>query len=128
MIHVNWPGLAILITTLVLPGISRAMNWHWLNDSAIKSFTEKDWEMLGNAVDNALDHFPDHTTVEWSNPENHHSGTVQVLNTRKTDSGVCRTAVLKNQAEGKEGSSRVNLCRQPDNSWKIVPETPDPKQ
>ena len=104
---------------LTVSGVCHGVNWQWLNDAAVKSFTEQDWELLRSTARTALDRYPDGTRADWANPDNRHSGSIEVQNTRTDGSTKCRTAVFTNQAGKVTGSSRLDLCQQEDGSWKI---------
>ena len=83
------------------------------------SFAEQDWELLQETINQTLDNAADGDSNQWSNAETGNSGNVQVLDTRKTDTGTCRNLVISNSSKPENGVTRLNYCRQTDGLWKI---------
>ena len=111
--------ITVLILTLCLTSIATAGNYQWLNDSAAQAFTEEDWEIFSDALSEALGHPEEGWVQHWSNEVTGNSGTIEVNNTRQSANGKCRTVVTSNRTARDLGTSRHNMCLQPDGSWKI---------
>lgn len=109
----------VIILMFSIPGALLASNWQWLKDTPVMSFDERDWELLQETINQTLDEDSDGESRQWNNPETGNSGTVQVLDTRDTDTGHCRNLVISNSASPKKGVTRLNYCRQLDGQWKI---------
>lgn len=123
------PGqLGIILLLLSIPGILAASNWQWMRDTAVRSFDEQDWALLENTVQQMLDQGADGDSQEWQNPETGNAGSVQVLDTRDTDEGICRNVLITNTAKQKAGATRLIYCRQADSSWKIDTRPQQPRQ
>lgn len=91
----------------------------WLGDAPIRYFSEKDTELMKNAVQNALSSHEDGVILEWVNPETGHRGSVTPLG-RKTVKGLpCRNAQLFNSAGGRTANSEFAFCQQADGKWKL---------
>jgi surface antigen len=114
-----WIGLGVLVSLPVA-----AMNWSFLRHAPVSHFTEKDWDLLRQAGREALANAPDGDTVGWSNPDSGAFGTVQPLNTYKSQGMTCRRTEVYNSAGGVTGTSRFEFCQQEDGTWQVVPKAP----
>ncbi len=108
-----------IILIFSIPGALWASNWQWLKNAPVMSFDEQDWELLQETINQTLDKGADGDSREWRNPETGNFGSVQVLDTRITDTGSCRNLVISNTSRPEKGVTRLNYCRQPDGQWKI---------
>ena len=111
--------ITVLILTFCIISIATAGNFQWLNDSAAQAFTEKDWEIFSAALSEALSHSEDGGIQHWSNEVSGNSGTIEVNNRRQTAYGKCRSVITSSRTERQQGISRLNMCLQPDGSWKV---------
>lgn len=95
-------------------------NLRWLNDSAVRFFTERDWEIVTEAGRKALNEGKDGETVSWENPETGHSGSLTPLKTVTTNGATCRQLKVVNSARGTMADSIYEFCQEPDGRWGTV--------
>jgi len=117
-----------IILMFSVPGMLLASNWQWLKDAPVMSFDEQDWKLLQETINQTLNKDSDGDSRQWNNPETGNSGTVQVLDTRDTDTGLCRNLVISNSSKPEKEVTRLNYCRQPDGQWKIDTRVPQQQQ
>lgn len=115
--------LPIVLAGLFLgtaPQASASTELRWLNDSPLRFFSDKDWELSNAARDKALETAAEGETVEWSNPESGSYGSVTPLSSvDKEDGRTCREAEIVSHANGRDGTGRFEFCRKPDGTWRI---------
>jgi surface antigen len=116
-------SLATLV--LCLSTSAGAVNWNFLEYSPVSQFTEKDFELLRQTAQAALEQAPDGDTRGWRNPDSGAFGTVQPLDTYPAQGTTCRRVEMFNSAGGASGTSRFKFCRQEDGTWKVAPREPE---
>lgn len=80
-------------------------------------------EAMGDTVQHALEYNRSGKASEWVNPDTESSGGVTPVRTFENAQGQpCREFVTKIIIGGNEEQGYGTACRQPDGSWKIVPE------
>ena len=109
----------LLGLALALP--AGAANWNFLEFSPANSFTDRDWELMGQTMDEALEKAADGDTRGWNNPQSGAYGTIQPLNTYEARGATCRRTEIYNNASGASGTNRFDFCRQEDGTWKVAP-------
>lgn len=61
------------------------------------------------------------TSMNWNNPARKTGGTLTLLDTYVSDGKDCVKIESKSTKQGKQfGSQQLNLCKQKDNTWKII--------
>jgi surface antigen len=110
-----------LVTLLLASPAGFGFNLGFLHDAPASYFTERDWELVKGAVEDALRDAADGETVDWNNPDSGHLGTVTVLKTTQQQGMTCRTLKIYNEVESRSGDSYHRFCQQADGSWKAVP-------
>lgn len=71
----------------------------------------RDRQLAGNTAYRALESQPDNKTVSWRNPNNNHSGSVVVTNTRESSTTVCRDYVQTIYIDGQSEKMTGYACR-----------------
>lgn len=111
----------ILALLLAVAGSAQSGNFRWLDSSAVRYFTDQDWELFSETAQKALDAGKDGQRFEWHNAKSKSSGSM-VPGAADTafDGKECRRLEIDSQARGVTGKSTNTLCRQPDGDWKIL--------
>jgi surface antigen len=109
-----------LLVALMAP-LLMAQNTSFLSKGPIAYLTEADDELLQAAFDEALDQKADGETVEWSNPDTGHGGSIKVLDTHEDYGTTCRTLRTATQAAGRSGGGDYRLCKAADDTWQFAP-------
>jgi surface antigen len=74
-----------------------------------------------NCVGQALEHAPDHQTVEWKNPDTGGQYKVTPTEVYQDPQGqYCREYTATSTIGGKPQQVYGTACRQPDGSWKLI--------
>lgn len=118
--------VAGLVLSMALPAAASS-ELRWLNDSPVRFFTDKDWELSNAARDRALEDSADGETVEWSNEESGSYGSVTPLSRVERDGLTCREAQIVNHARGRDGTSRFEFCQDADGRWGVGGPPPPPR-
>jgi surface antigen len=116
-----WTKARLLGVGLLVSLPVAAMNWSFLKHAPVSHFTEKDWDLMGEAGREALANAPDGETVGWSNANTGAFGTIQPLKTYKARGTTCRRTEVYNNAGKASGTSQFDFCRQEDGSWHVAP-------
>jgi surface antigen len=115
---------SVFITGLLLAFVAPALcaqNTSFLSNGPIAYMTEADNEIWQAAFDQALSEKADGDTVEWSNPDTGHGGTITVVDTHEDYGTTCRTLRLHTEAAGRSGGADYRLCKAADDSWQFAP-------
>jgi surface antigen len=112
--------------TLVALGLAASFsvsagNWNFLEFGPVNYFSERDFEIFQQTVNDALEHARDSEVRRWSNPDSGAFGSVKLLSSYKSESTPCRRAEISNNVKKSSGVSRFDFCKQPDGEWKIAP-------
>jgi surface antigen len=110
-------GLVVAMTASVV----HAQNTNFLSKGPIAYMSKADDEIWRAAFDQALDETADGETVEWSNPDTGHGGTITVVDTHEDYGTTCRTLRLFTEAAGRSGGANYRLCKAADDSWQFAP-------
>lgn len=87
-------------------------------DAADRSYMQQN-------AQSSLETLPSNQSGSWVNPDTGHSGSITPTRTYQTASGqYCREYQQTVTINGEEQQAYGTACRQPDGSWKIVPEEP----
>jgi len=106
---------------LALTGPVQAGNFRWLDSSAVRYFSDRDWELFAETAEQALGEGKDGQRFEWNNPKSNSSGSMMPGAADSAFDGKdCRRLEIESQAKGVSGKSTHTLCRQPDGDWKIL--------
>lgn len=98
---------------------AQAINLQFMDNSPVRFFSEKDWEMATAASDQALADPADGNKVSWENPDTGNSGSSTAAQTQERDGKTCRELSIENQARGLTNDSAFLFCKQPDGEWKM---------
>ncbi|MEE4378616.1 MAG: RT0821/Lpp0805 family surface protein [Candidatus Competibacteraceae bacterium] len=99
-----------------------AMNWTFMENSAVQKFNDEDWQLFSEAGKRALEATPDGQTVEWENPATASEGQITPVSTSEKDGVQCRKVEIANSAGGFSGESVFTFCKDPDSGdWKAIP-------
>ena len=113
--------LIALLLVCVAP-IVTAQNILFLHRGPVAYLSSADQDLLRDAFRKALNESADNETVEWSNPNTGHSGSIEVLDTHEDFDTTCRTVRISTQAGTREGRAVHRLCKADDGRWAFAPE------
>jgi surface antigen len=99
-----------------------AVNTAFLRDSPIQVMTQEDLDLLQSSAYRALDETRDGDVLTWANPLTDAHGTITPTATWQEHGRSCRTLQFDHQVKGRSGRPKFDFCKQPDGSWKIVPQ------
>ena len=110
--------LAILLTAF--SGAVAAQNWiGLLKNTPAERFDEEDLRIFMDAGRKALSDTPDNQSVKWENPQTRAHGEITVLRSFETKGLPCKEVRVRNEAQGRKGDSRLNLCKK-DGKWRLL--------
>ena len=111
----------VLVAAALLAALPvSAFNLGFLHNAPASYFTERDWELLRGAVDQALETSEHGQSVTWENPESGHLGTVTAVKTTQQQNTLCRELKIYNEVEKASAESYYRFCKQSDGSWQAV--------
>jgi hypothetical protein len=99
-----------------IPALS--VNFGFLYDSPVQYFNNVDWQMLDNAAEEALDHYPNGRIATWENPKTHNGGYVQPLTQTKQEGMPCRKLKIYIRAHERSDQYIFTFCKSK-SDWKI---------
>lgn len=111
--------LGVLPILMAAP-IQAATELVWLKDAPVRYFTDRDWELARNAIQEALEATVDGATTTWENPETGHHGSIMPVSTSGEGDDRCRKAKIANHANNRDGGGTFDFCRRPDGTWGMV--------
>jgi len=110
--------LAALIAAVPAAGQGQ---YGFLRDTPTAAFNAKDWDLLRNAVRDAVENGASGDPVEWKNPDNGHSGKVTAARAFESEEGRnCRKVLIESTAGGHSGTTKYDLCRYEDGIWREI--------
>lgn len=93
----------------------------FLRNTPTAAFNAKDWDLLRNAVRDAVENDASKDPVEWKNPDNGHSGKVTAAKAFESEDGRnCRKVLIESTAGGYSGTTKYDLCRYEDGIWREI--------
>jgi surface antigen len=111
----------VLIAVLLLMSQSVfASGLRWLNYSAVRYFTDQDWNMLTESGRKALNDSKDGQSVSWKNATSGNHGSLTPLSTSKQRGTTCRKLKISNHARGMSGSSTYTFCKNAAGKWDAI--------
>lgn len=109
---------AILVAAAAAPAL--AQNWiGLLKNTPAERFDEEDLRIFMDAGRKALNDTPDNQSVRWENPQTRANGEITVLRSFEAKGLPCKEVRMQNQAQGRKGESKLNLCRK-DGKWRLL--------
>lgn len=117
----NTHPVGTLLVSLLLLAVQQAyaFNLRWLEDTPAESFTEADWQLLQQTVEQALNKSTRGERLTWENPASGNSGSVTNIGPADQDGRTCIRLGIHNETERLSGSSVARFCWQDDGSWKM---------
>ncbi len=101
-----------------------ASNVMFLNDTALSKMNDEDLEIARAAARDALDNAADGESRRWGNAQTGASGVITPISTYEQDGTACRRTEFFNEAQGVQGRSVFEFCRQADGTWRIPAPSP----
>lgn len=112
-------AVSAAITLLLAVPVADAFNLRWLDDSPAQHFTDEDWRLLQQTVEQALNHSNKGDRLTWKNPKSGNSGSVSNMGPADVDGRRCIRLGIYNETARLSGNSVNRFCRQEDGSWKM---------
>ena len=98
---------------------AQAASLGWMKGETARYFTDRDWELVAQVLQSALDDAPDGETREWSNGKSGARGSMTPLSTETRDDVTCRRLRVESVAKGSSSSQSYLFCRRGDGPWGI---------
>jgi len=98
---------------------AQAASLGWMKGETARYFTDRDWELVAQVLQSALDDAPDGETREWSNGKSGARGSMTPLSTETRDDVTCRRLRVESVAKGSSSSHSYLFCRRGDGPWGI---------
>jgi surface antigen len=115
------PAFILALCTLAVPTPSYAQGYAFLKYAPERYFQDSDWQLMQEAVQEALDTRADGESVQWANQATGCSGTVTALKAVPSESGKdCRSARIANRAPKATSESEHRFCRDEGGDWKVA--------
>ena len=111
-------ALAALALSLVSTAAS-AQFVALLKNSPAELFDDMDLRIFLDTARRALDEGAENQAVAWKNPDTGHGGDMTVLKRFESKGRDCRLLRVRNEAQGRKGDSRLNLCKK-DGKWRLL--------
>ena len=121
--------VAGLVTLLLASPAGFGFNLGFLRDAPASRFTERDWELVKGAVEQALSDAADGETVDWKNPDSGHLGSVTALKTTQQQGMACRTLWLRIEGAQRavpHNNFKLTLPMSAQGGSKVPPQPPPP--
>jgi len=110
--------LALAAALLAAPPAGAA-SLGWMKGEAASFFTDRDWELVAEALTATLDTDADGASREWANEKSGARGRLTVLSTDTQDGTTCRRLRIESTARGSSSSQQYRFCRQQGGGWAI---------
>ena len=112
-----------IISFLCLAGLSSmsafaSIGWFTVN-TAVANFTEQDTLIFKQAVNKALNNYPDNKKLTWHNPKTTAHGYLIPSHTTNNKGMRCRKLKIYNEARAVKGKSQFRFCWI-DGEWKVA--------
>ena len=114
-------NIAAIISLVLMAVPLLAQNAWFLNSAPVAYLTDEDIEILLSTLQSALNEQPDGDSVNWSNLNTGHSGSIKLLDTHPDYDTTCRQLEIVNQAAGRSGRGTYRMCKADDGKWKFAP-------
>jgi len=112
-------ALVGLFVALAVPS-AQAANLNFTYHGPAGYMNEPDWEMFRAEARTMLNSGEDDKTYRWTNEETGTSGSFTSHQTFEKDALPCRVVTVTLAAGPAQGSQVMTVCKQTDDTWKIV--------
>jgi len=97
-------------------------------DIPLGNFSEQDLKTFRAALDTALDKNKDGENLHWANAQTKANGDVKPLKSFERGGLRCRTANIRNEANGRVASGPFTLCKSAEGKWVLSEPPKDAKK
>ncbi len=114
--------MKLLFAVMLAAASSAALAQNWvglLKNSPAERFDEEDLRIFLDAGRKALAESADNQTLSWDNPKTGARGDITVLRSFEWKTRGCKELRVHNQADGRKGTSTLNLCSV-DGKWRLL--------
>jgi len=109
------PVLACLLFTTT----AIAASLGWMRGAAASFFTDRDWDLVSEALGATLDGAADGETRTWSNDKSGAGGSMTALLTETRADVTCRKLRIESHARGASSEDDYTFCRRGSGAWGI---------
>jgi len=111
-----WAGVCLVFSA----SIAEASNIGFTFRGPASHMSEADWAMFRAEAREMLDSGKDDKTYHWANDDTGSSGSFTPNRSFEQDGLPCRLVTVTLAAGPAQGSQVMTVCRQPDDTWRIV--------
>lgn len=115
---------AVLVAVMLASPVAGAASLGWMKGEAASFFTDRDWELVGEALAATLDSAGDGETRAWENDRSGARGRMTVLGTETRGDLTCRRLRVEATAKGSSSSHQYRFCRREGGDWAIGQPSP----
>lgn len=112
-------GSWALAFVALLAVAAQAASLGWMRGETARYFSDRDWELVSQALAATLDDTPDGETREWSNEKSGARGSMTPLSTETREDMTCRRLHIESKAKGSSSSHNYLFCRRGEGPWGI---------
>jgi surface antigen len=87
-------------------------------------FTEQDFKLMEQTLEEALKKQPEGATSDWENPKSGSSGKITIVQSYEAQGLPCKRVKAFNTAKDRSSEGEFDFCEQTDGQWKAVPTGP----
>ena len=113
--------LAVAVAAILAASPASARQVSIYGGVASLNLSDEDLSLMSKAAREQMDGKPDGTVNSWSNPKSGNSGKATLNKTSIINGQTCRrvTHTIMTKQKPEPASYFVNICKQPDGSWKL---------
>ncbi len=97
-----------------------AFNTRFLDDAPISKMTDKEFDIMIENFNAALDSEDDNTIREWQGESESVGGSIEVNKPFMRDGLTCREASYESHAGNMKGAGTLTFCRNKEGAWLIA--------
>lgn len=110
---------ALLLAASLAATAAGAASLGWMKGATASFFTDRDWQLVSEALAATLDTAADGESRAWANDKSGARGRMTVLGTETRDDATCRRLRVEATAKGSSSSHQYRFCRRADGEWAI---------
>lgn len=118
------PICVVAILVLNLVSVPAHSQMFLQKGAATGYFTEEDFKLMEQTLEDALEQQPDGVTSDWENPKSGSSGKITIVQSYEAQGLPCKRIRAFNTAKNRSSEGEFDFCKQTDGQWKAVPTGP----
>ncbi|MES9860451.1 MAG: RT0821/Lpp0805 family surface protein [Candidatus Thiodiazotropha sp. 4PDIVS1] len=120
-----WKKTLVLILLFTFAASAVAVGFRMAEIMPAKYFTEEDWALAKQTVNNALEQGKSDETFSWKNDSTGHKGLYRVLNSLEVDERQCRDLLVLHEAGQAKAKGEYRFCKIESGEWKTIGKVPE---